>query len=150
MSHSYTALYIHAVFATKRREPTIDPPIRERLITYLGGIARAHDAALIAAAAQPEHVHLLLRMHPSTAVADLMRTIKSGTSAWMHTEHARPDFAWQSGYGAFAVSVSGLDAVRAYIDQQDEHHRTRSFKDEFIALLERHGVTYNPAYVFDE
>jgi REP element-mobilizing transposase RayT len=148
MSHSYTSLYYHIVYSTHRREPLIADELGERLIKYTGGILRAQDCSLLAGRAMPEHVHLLVRGHPSKSVAELLRVIKSRTSWWATHEAGADVFGWQSGYGAFTVSKSGVDDVERYIATQDEHHKRMTFKEEFIALLERHGVEYDPRYVW--
>jgi REP element-mobilizing transposase RayT len=149
MGHTYAALFTHFVFSTKDRTPSIQPAFRDRLYSYAGGIAKAKQCSLLVAGGMPDHVHLLIQRHPGTAEADLMRLIKSNTSGWVHeTFPSSRDFAWQRGYGVFSVSKSNLDAVRGYIERQEEHHKHQSFKDEFIALLERHGVEYDPKYVW--
>ncbi len=149
MSHSDTHLATHFVFATKDRAPLITFDIRPRLIEYIGGIARADRCTLLAANTMEDHVHLLIQVHSSVAVADLMREVKSRSSAFVR--EAFPDTewcGWQNGYGAFAVSRSGIDAVQTYIAQQEEHHRRMTFEEEFVALLKRHGIEYNPKYLW--
>lgn len=96
-----------------------------------------------------DHVHLLVDIHQSVALSDFVRDIKSNSSRWFHADLSVADFAWQSGYSAFSVSVSNIDAVRAYIDRQHEHHASLSFEDELIAFLDRHGITYDRKYLFD-
>ena len=149
MGHSYTALYYHIVFSTRNRAPQITVDIQTRLYDYIGGIIKGESSTLIVAGAVPDHVHLLVALPATTCVADMVRRIKANSSKWIHeTWPARRDFAWQSGYGAFTVSRSSLDDVRAYIDNQEMHHARLSFEEEFVAFLKRHGLPYNEKHVF--
>jgi len=150
MPQTLSAIYLHVIFSTKNREPLITNDLAPRLHAYLGGIVREEDAVAMEIGGMDDHVHLLLSIAPKHSLADLMRIIKTNSSRWVHelgSEHA--SFAWQSGYAAFSVSKSNLDAVRHYIATQEEHHRGVSFKDELVAFLERHQVAYDPKYVFD-
>jgi REP element-mobilizing transposase RayT len=149
MGHTYAALFTHFVFSTKDRAPHIKPEFRDRLYSYAGGIAKAEKCILIAAGGMPDHIHLLIQRHPGASEVELMRLIKTNSSAWVHEIFPLSrDFMWQRGYGAFSVSKSNVDAVREYIERQEEHHKHQSFQDEFIALLERHGVEYDAKYVW--
>ncbi len=150
MGHSYTALFFHCVFSTKHREPWIGEQWQERLYAYAGGIIRAERGDLIAAGGMPDHIHLLIHAHASTPIADLMRIVKSRTSGWVHeTISCCSEFGWQNGYGGFSVSASALDEVKAYIANQAEHHRHMSTEEEFLGLLRKHGVEFDPRYVFE-
>ena len=150
MPSSYLSLHYHLIFSTKHREPHITPAIAPRLYDYIGGITRGLGGQLLAAGGMPDHVHLLVRLGATRAVADVLRDLKAGASKWVHDTH--PDmaaFGWQIGYGAFAVSVSNLDDVRAYIENQEEHHRARTFRDEFVLFLDRHGIEYDERYLWE-
>ncbi len=150
MSHSFTNILVHAVFATKDRREMISDELRPRLHEYIGGIARSESCALLAAGGMPDHDHLLFKVHPSISVADLLRTVKSRSSGWIHqTFPDMRDFAWQNGYGGFSVSESSVPDVRRYLDNQAEHHRSMTFQEEFIALLKKHGIEYDPRYVWE-
>lgn len=149
MGHSFTASYVHYVFATRNREPLIPQELSARLYAYIGGICRAERCSLIAAGGMPDHVHLLVHQHQSLSLADLMRVVKSRSTGWMHESiPAMSDFEWQKGYGGFTVSKRDVEAVQHYIEQQAEHHKHRSFQDEFLMLLERHGIEFDPRYVW--
>jgi REP element-mobilizing transposase RayT len=149
MPNSHTSLHYHVIFATKGRQPLIGPDWRERLFMYIGGIARDLPGSLLAAGAMPDHVHLLLGLHPTVAVSNAMRDIKAGSSKWIHETFAnKRHFAWQDGYGAFAVSYSQLEGVRLYIANQEEHHRGQTFEQEFAAFLQRHQIPYDPRYIW--
>jgi putative transposase len=149
MPQSYTDILVHAIFSTYRREALIDDTLADDLYGYIGGIARNTKATLLAAGGMPDHVHLLLGVHPSMAAADLLRTIKTNTSKWVHEKRGMPEFKWQTGYGAFSVSRSNVEHVKQYIANQKEHHRTMTFQEEFIAFLKKHGVEYDERYIWE-
>ena len=138
------------VFSTKNRVPLIDRKVAPRLYAYVGGIADNLGAKVVAAGGTADHVHLLVSLGKTTSTAGAVRTIKSNSSGWVHKTYAKMrDFAWQTGYGAFAVSYSNLDQVKRYIADQEEHHRVRTFREEFLALLERHNIQYDERYMWD-
>lgn len=149
MSHSYSSCLIHYVFSTKERRKTITREMRERLWSYLGGIARENGMKALAVGGTDDHVHMLVSLPATLSVAKAIQLIKGASSKWVHdTFPPLATFAWQEGYGAFSVAVSGVDDTIAYIDTQEEHHRTRTFEDEFITFLKRHGIEYDARYVF--
>ena len=150
MPQSFVSLHFHIVFSTKNRKPFITDDLQARLHEYLGGIVRADAGRLLAAGGMPDHIHLLISLSKQIALADAVRTIKSNSSKWIHeTFPTQVDFAWQAGYGAFAVSFSNLDAVKRYIANQAEHHRKRTFREEFVALLERHEIEFDERYLWN-
>ena len=150
MPQSYTCLHYHLVFSTKNRVPAITPEIRPRLWEYLGGIVRGHGGVAIQVGGTEDHVHLLVTLRQQPALSEFMRELKAASSGWVHdTFPDVGDFWWQAGYGAFTVSHSGIDAVKAYIADQEEHHKTRSFKDEFLALLVKHEIEFDEEYLWD-
>ncbi|MBL8811298.1 MAG: IS200/IS605 family transposase [Planctomycetaceae bacterium] len=148
---SFTQLTYHVVYATKYRHPAIIPEIRERLYEYIGGIIRAKNGHLIEIGGVADHVHILAQLSATFAVADVVRDIKANSSHWMNelTEIKKP-FEWQKGYGAFTVSYSRIPNVRTYIQNQEEHHRKRSFEEEYIDFLNRHGIAFRPEYLFED
>jgi REP element-mobilizing transposase RayT len=148
MPQSYTALYYHLVFATKHREPTISPDIRERLYDYLGGIVRNEGGILMAIGGMPDHVHLLVRLRQLPSLADVLRVVKTNSSKWSHEAHGTRVW-WQDGYGAFTVGQSSLADVKAYIAGQEEHHKDETFLSEFPRLLAEHGVEFNEKYLWE-
>ena len=136
MSHSYISLHYHFVFSTKHREPTLTPDLCPRLYDYIGGIVRATGGVLLAAGGIADHVHLLAGLAQQPAIADVLRLVKTNSSKWVRETF--PDIGWagwQTGYGAFTVSYSGLDRVRAYIADQERHHRVATYQDELRALI---------------
>lgn len=141
MPHTFTSIHCHFVFSTKHRQPLITPDIRPRLFDYLGGILRSERGVMLAIGGIADHVHILGRVHQQTAFSDLMRTMKARSSGWVHdTFPDRQSFAWQSGYGAFTVSHSQLDKVEAYVRNKEEHHRVKTFQEEFREFLRAHGL----------
>ena len=148
MSNTYTSLNYHIVFSTKNREPWLKEDIRERLWPYLGGIARENGMKALEIGGVADHVHLLLSIPASMALSKAVQLIKGGSSHWMKETFPKvTGFAWQDGYGAFTVSQSQLDAVREYIRNQEEHHRTKSFAEEYRAFLERHQVEFDERFL---
>jgi REP element-mobilizing transposase RayT len=116
----------------------------------MGGTFRSRGTSLIAAGGMPDHVHLLVSLGKQVSISDMLREVKAGSSKWIHDTFPRKRaFAWQSGYGAFAVSYSNLSDVQRYIATQEDHHRVRSFKEEFLALLKRHNIEYVEEYLWD-
>ncbi len=150
MPHSYTHLLMHVVFSTKDRARLIDAELREKLYPYMGGIIRELGGSALAFNGTADHTHLLLLLPAKTALADVMRVLKTNSSRWVHETWAdRRAFGWQPGYSAFSVSQSVADDVLRYIENQEDHHHRKTFKEEFIALLERHGIEYDERYLWD-
>jgi len=150
MPQSFVCLNCHLVFSTKHRAALIADSLAPRLYDYIGGITRSQGGCLVAAGGMPDHVHLIVSLGKQMSVADSVRDIKAGSSGWIHeTFPAMNPFAWQAGYGAFAVSMSNLDRVKTYIADQAEHHRGQTFQEEFLAFLKRHQMAYDERYLWD-
>lgn len=150
MPGTYSQLLFHIVFSTKNREPLIFPEVAERLYPFIGGIIRAEDGALLAIGGIEDHVHLYLRWRTDAALADLMRTIKSRATKWIHENFEDlSEFSWQEGYAAFSVSKSQEAAVKNYIARQAEHHGREDFKTELLRMLKLHEVEFDEKYVFE-
>lgn len=148
MAHSFHKLLIHAIFSTKDRRPIITPDIAARVHPYLGGIIREFGGTAITIGGVEDHVHILMRLPATLALADALRLIKTNSSKWAH-ETLHPEFSWQTGYGAFSVSESNIETVRRYIENQEEHHRRMTFQEEFIQFLRRHGIEYDEKYIWE-
>ena len=148
MPSTHLSLHYHVVFSTKNREPFIASSWRERLHRYLGGIVRNLDAIPEAVGGVADHVHLLMGLRATTCLADVVRDLKSVSSRWVHEEIDQPGFAWQEGYGAFTVSASQRGAVREYISRQEEHHRKRTFQEEYLDFLKRSGVEFDERFLW--
>jgi putative transposase len=125
----------------------IPPEVQPDLWSFLGGIARKNGFKALIAGGTENHIHILLSLPATMALAKAMQLIKGASSHWMNETHAR-GFAWQEGYGAFTVGISQMADTVAYIRSQPEHHRKRSFEEEFIAFLKKHNVDYDPQYVW--
>jgi REP element-mobilizing transposase RayT len=150
MPQSFICLNCHIVFSTKNRGIWLTDAIRPRLFEYMGGIARGESGCLVAAGGTTDHVHLVVSLGKEMSVAGIVQSVKASSSKWLHETFPRMNgFAWQTGYAAFAVSVSQLDTVKRYIAQQEEHHRVRTFQEEFLALLQRHGIAVDERYLWD-
>jgi putative transposase len=147
---SFGALYFHLIFSTKNRLPHITPEIQPRLYEYIGGILRQRKSVLLGSGGITDHIHLLASLSREASIADTIRDIKSLSSGWIHTEFANSaDFAWQSGYAAFSVSHSNLDTIRNYLSTQQEHHRKKTFQQEYLEFLQRHDMEYDLRYIWD-
>jgi REP element-mobilizing transposase RayT len=146
---SYVSAYFHCVFSTKERRPFITPELRDRLWPFLGGIARQNEMKATEIGGVEDHIHILLSLPPTLPVSKAMQFVKGASSKWIHeTFPGQRLFAWQEEYGAFSVSVSQLDRTIAYIRAQHEHHRKMTFQEEFLALLNKHGVEYDERYLW--
>jgi putative transposase len=150
MSHNYTNLLLHVVFGTKDRRPIVHDSLRVRLFEYMAGFARKEFGGSLAVGGTADHVHGLILLPPTKTVADILRDWKSLSSKWVHeTFPTEADFAWQEGYAAFSVSRSNVPKVASYIQSQPEHHKKMTFEEEYIALLKRHEVAFDPQHVWD-
>ena len=147
MPHTYVSNLIHCVFSTKLRRNLIAPEIQSDLWSFLGGIARKNGFKALIAGGTENHVHILLSLSSNMSLSKAMQLIKGASSRWMNEIHTN-NFAWQEGYGAFTVGVSQKADTIAYIQSQPEHHRKRSFEEEFVTFLKKHNVEYDPKYVW--
>ncbi len=151
MASTFTSLHYHIVFGTRYRRPAIDGNLESELHNYIAGIINNHDGITLQINGTTDHLHILCGLSTRTCLADVVRLVKSNSSKWVN---ARPDrksrFEWQTGYGAFTVSFSGLDAVRSYIRSQKQHHEKMTFRDELIRLLQRHQIQFETRYLFED
>lgn len=151
MANTYTQLYVHVVFAVKFRRPLIEPSWKEELYKYTTGIITRKGQKLMAINGVEDHVHLLIGFHPDILLSALIGDIKSNSSRWINQKGlSERTFRWQRGYGAFTVSKSGIPGVARYIEKQEEHHRAKSFLEEYEAFLKAHEIDYDSRYVFHE
>jgi REP element-mobilizing transposase RayT len=146
MSHTYSANFVHCVFSTKNRTNSIPAELQQQLWAYLLGIANNLSLKTLAVGGTTNHVHLLLALPTTMAVAETVQKLKANSSRWL-SEHGIK-FRWQEGYGVFSVSPSLLTTVQAYIRNQEEHHRRRSFEEELRAFLDKSGLPYDPERLF--
>ena len=147
MSHTYVSDLVHCVFSTKERRNLIAPDKQTQLWSYLGGIARKNGFKAVAIGGTENHIHILLSMPATMPLAKAVQLLKGGSSKWMNDTGAGR-FAWQEGYGAFTVGISQQAHTIGYINSQAEHHQKRGFEEEFLAFLQKHGIEYDPKYVW--
>jgi putative transposase len=149
MANSYTSIFIHIIFSTHNREPLLQSGFRNRLFAYMGGIARENKIKAISIGGVMDHMHMLALIPASIAIAKAVQLVKGGSSKWLH-ENIIPlkNFAWQEEYGAFSVSVSQVPEVISYIENQEEHHRIRSFQEEYLSFLQKYNIEYDEKYVW--
>jgi putative transposase len=150
MANTYTCLHYHLIFSTKVREHWIFPAIEQRLWSYLGGIANENKMTPIKIGGIEDHVHLVVGVHPTVAISQAVKLLKTGSSGWVHeTFPDMQSFGWQDGYAAFTVSKSQLPEIVAYVENQREHHKTKTFQEEYLSFLRKHEIDCDERYVFD-
>jgi len=150
MPQSLSKVLLHVVFSTKNREKSIPRHLRTALHVYLAGVCRARGAEAFRIGGTNDHVHIACSLPRTLTMAKLVEEIKKPSSIWMKgQEGGTPDFSWQSGYGIFSLGQSQLQTLLQYIDNQEEHHQTKSFKEELLELLEKYGVDYDERYLWD-
>jgi REP element-mobilizing transposase RayT len=148
MSHTSGNILLHFIFSTQGRHPLIKPEFRSDLLAYLGGIIREMDGTALIINGTSDHVHMLVRVRPAHAPAEIARVVKTNSSRWVH-EKWSSEFAWQTGYGVFSVSESSVATVTKYIAGQEEHHRKHSFQEEYVAFLKKNNVAYDERYIWE-
>jgi len=149
VAHSFTSCLFHCIFSTKERRKSISPQLQERLWPYLGGIARDKGMKALAVGGVEDHVHMLLSLPATLGPAKAMQLLKANSSKWVHEKFPELDwFEWQEGYGAFSIGKSQVPATEAYIRNQAEHHRTMTFQEEFLAILQKHDIEYDPRFIW--
>ena len=146
MSHTYAQNVVHVVFSTKGRHKTMGSEFRPKLWAYVTGICRKLDIYVHSVGGMEDHIHLLIQIPPVLALSKAVATIKANSSRWASEEGRK--FAWQEGYAAFSVSTSVIPVVIRYIRNQEEHHKKMDFGAEFVVLLKKHGIEFDPKYVF--
>ena len=146
MSHSYCQILVHAVFSTDGRQNLIPENMQDRLWAYMGATAQKDRVRVIAVGGISNHAHVFFALPATITLSTVMMNLKANSSRWMGEQGI--EFAWQKGYGAFSVSASHTEDVIEYVKNQKEHHKKRSFEEEFISLLKRYNVDYDPRYVF--
>jgi len=150
MPQSLAQLYVHIVFSTKERYPFIQGDIEAQLFSFIGDAIKKLNGVPVLINGTADHLHILASLPRTAALSDFLEKIKSESSRWIKTKGGMYEkFAWQAGYGAFSVSSSKMDSVKKYIAGQKEHHRTVTFKEEFVQFLVKYGVKYNEQYLWD-
>ena len=150
MPQSLSLVIVHVIFSTKERRPFLNPDTRPKLHAYLATVARNAGCEAYRVGGVVDHVHLAIRLSRTITIADLVETLKTSSSKWVKTQSPDlADFSWQRGYGIFSIGRSQLGDLVAYIEDQEKHHRRRTFQEEFRELLNRYGVNFDEAYVWD-
>jgi len=150
MANTYTQIFIQLIFAVRGREYLITEKNRVNLEKYICGIVSNLKSKPLAIYCNPDHTHILIGLHPSTSISEIAKFIKSNSSKWINENKWMPGkFKWQEGYGAFSYSKSQVPSVYSYILNQHEHHKTSSFKEEYLKFLEKFEIEYDEKYLFD-
>jgi len=148
MAQTFSSLLTHVIFSTKDRFPLISSELKPDLLAFMGGTVRELNGRALTVGGTANHVHLLVSLPPTLAIADALRVVKANSSRWVHEMKGRSKFGWQAGYGAFSVSQSNAASVVKYIAEQEEHHRRFTFQQELLTFLKKHGITYDERYIW--
>lgn len=147
---AHHGILLHVVFSTKYRKSVLADAWRDELFAYIGGTVKDHKSTLLKAGGIEDHVHLLLRIHPEFAISKTIQLLKANSSKWINdNRRTKEPFQWQRGYGAFSVSQSMSETVKDYLARQREHHAKKSFEDEYLDMLIKHQIEFDPQYVFE-
>lgn len=150
MPQSLSKVYVHVTFITKHRQALIDGNIQSSLFEYLGGTCKGLECNPVMVGGHQNHVHILCLLSRKITQMKLLEEVKKESSKWIKTKgEAYSNFYWQDGYGIFSVNPSEIEVVVKYIDNQEEHHRKRTFQEEFRSLLEKYKIEYDERYVWD-
>jgi putative transposase len=147
MTHSFRSHYFHLIWSTRNRESLISRESQFSLYAYMGGVIKNYDGKLIEAGGTLDHVHLLVGLNLPDKFSDFIRDLKTSSSSWLKKNSSQQHFAWQDGYGSFSVSYSSLEKVKQYIKNQEEHHKTKSFDEEYMQLLKKHKINFDTRFV---
>lgn len=149
MSNTYTQIHIHSIFAVQNRISLISKTWEERLYQYITAIIQNKGHKLLSINGMPDHIHVLFGMRPTQSLADLMQDIKGDSSKWINETHLVPGrFSWQEGYGGFSYSKSQIAAVANYIENQEKHHKKKTFVEEYLKILKDFEIDYDERYIF--
>ena len=149
MANTYTNCYVHLVFAVKNREALIKKSWKNELEKYITGIIQNHKHKMLAIGSMPDHIHIFIGYNVNQLIPDLVEEIKTSSSAWIKLKkYSKFKFEWQKGYGAFTHSRSQIDQVIKYINEQEEHHRKKTFREEYLDILTKNEIEYNNEYLF--
>lgn len=150
MANTFTQVYIQIVFSVKGRQNLIQKSWREELYKYICGIVNGKEQKVYAIGGVADHIHILVSIKPNIAISDLVRDIKANSSKWINEKgYVIGKFQWQEGFGAFSYAQSQLDNVIAYINNQEQHHQKKTFKEEYTGLLQKFNVSYDDQYLFE-
>ena len=151
MANTYHQVYIQTVFAVKYRAAIIDKSWQSELFAVIGNLIKENSCQTMIVNGVEDHIHCLISLKPKVSISDLMQSVKAKSSKWINEQKLTSErFEWQEGYGVFSYSRSHVDNVYRYIENQEEHHKKRSFKDEYVDFLEKFGVPYDEQFIFEE
>ncbi len=149
MANTFTQIYLHLVFAVQNRISLIQSEWKDELYKYIVGIVKNNGHKLIAINGMPDHLHIAVGYKPHQLIPDLLQDIKGSSSTWINKQKfVRGHFNWQAGYGAFSFSHSHIDAVVKYIMNQEQHHKKKTFKEEYIEMLKKYDIAFNEKFIF--
>jgi len=150
MANTFTQIYVHIVFSVKGRQNLIQKSWKDELHKYICGIVNGKEQKVYAIGGMADHIHLLVSIKPTISISDLVRDIKANSSKWINEkQYVVGKFQWQEGFGAFSYGQSQLDIVITYINNQEQHHEQKTFKDEYMELLQRFNIIYDEKYLFE-
>jgi len=150
MANTFTQIYVHIVFAVKGRQNLIQKNWKDELHKYICGIVNGKEQKVYAIGGMADHIHLLVSIKPTISISDLVRDMKANSSKWINEkQYVVGKFQWQEGFGAFSYGQSQLDIVITYINNQEQHHEQKTFKDEYMELLQRFNIIYDEKYLFE-
>ena len=151
MANTYTQLYVQVIFAVKYRQGIIASGSKDELYQYITGTVQHNKHKLISINGMSDHIHILIGIHPTQSLSDLIQDIKTSSSKWINDmKFIKGKFEWQSGYGAFTYGKSQIQIVAAYIENQEKHHSKKTFKEEYIEFLKKFEIDYNENYIFKD
>lgn len=151
MANTYTQIHLQFVFAVKNRHSLIKASWKQELYSYISGIIEKQGHKLLAINGMTDHIHIFIGMRPTQSISDLLQDIKRNSALWINQKgFVNGKFEWQEGYGAFSYSKSHVSSVINYIENQEEHHKKISFRDEYLEFLKKFEIEYNEKYIFDE
>ncbi|MFN4880778.1 MAG: IS200/IS605 family transposase [Bacteroidota bacterium] len=150
MANTYSQIYLQIVFSVKGRQNLISKNWKEELYKYICGIVNGKEQKVYAIGGVADHIHILVSIKPTIALSDLVRGIKANSSKWINEKgFIKGKFQWQEGFGAFSYAHSQLDIIIAYINNQEQHHLKKTFRDEYTELLKKFNVQYDENYLFE-
>jgi REP element-mobilizing transposase RayT len=147
--HTFSSIFLHLTWSTVARNPCLSIPIKHRLYPYLKRIIEGEGAVPLKISGAADHIHVLVEIRPDMTVSELARKMKASSSKWMNKTFPELNFAWQEGYAVFSVSRSGIQDVERYIEQQEEHHRIKTFQEEYLAFLKKCGIEFDERFIWD-
>ena len=151
MANTFTQIYIQTVFAVKGRENIIARSWKDELYKYITGIVQNNDHKLLAIGGMPDHLHVFIGLKPKQSISDLLQDVKGSSSKWINEKKlVKGKFSWQEGYGGFSYAHSQLDRVINYINRQEDHHKKQTFRQEYMKMLEKFRIEYDPKYLLNE